>query len=263
MIEHQPRSNWAITFSVWRALVLREAVSRITSSRIALVWLFLEPIAHFAFMIMLMTLIRSRVIGGIDTSLWLIVGLMSFFMFKRVGAQTKNAIKTNAPLFSYRQVLPVDTILSRAFLEGALGIMITIILGIGVALFGVEISPDDPLMVMAAFFGLWLMGLGYGLVISVIAELLPEISKILDMVMTPIYMLSGVLLPIASVPMPYREWVLLNPLAHGVEASRLGVSGFYHAVPELDLTYLYKFAVCLIFFGLLLQRRFRLTLVAK
>ena len=155
---HQPRSSWAITLSVWKALFLREAVTRITSSRIAWIWLFLEPIVHFAFMMFMMTVVHSRTIGGLDTAEWLIIGLMSFFMFKRVSAQTKNAIKVNMALYTYRQVQPIDTIFVRAYLEGFLGILLTIMLSVGAVLFGVDMVIDDPLMVMAAFLGLWLMG---------------------------------------------------------------------------------------------------------
>ncbi len=260
---HQPRSSWAITLSVWKALFLREAVTRITSSRIAWIWLFLEPIVHFAFMMFMMTVVHSRTIGGLDTAEWLIIGLMSFFMFKRVSAQTKNAIKVNMALYTYRQVQPIDTIFVRAYLEGFLGILLTIMLSVGAVLFGVDMVIDDPLMVMAAFLGLWLMGLGWGLMLSVLDFFLPDISKVVDMLSTPLYILSGVMMPIAAIPEPYRRWIELNPLAHGVEASRLGVSSFYHAMPGLDLAYLYKFAFAMIFFGLLLQRHYRFQLVAK
>jgi capsular polysaccharide transport system permease protein len=45
------RSNWQVTVAVWRALLLREAVSRLFGRRAALFWLLLEPVAHMAFFV--------------------------------------------------------------------------------------------------------------------------------------------------------------------------------------------------------------------
>ncbi len=77
------------------------------------------------------------------------------------------------------------------------------------------------------------------------------------------YFLSGVVLPIASVPQPYRGWLLLNPVAHGLEAARLAFAPYYHAIPELSVAYLYGFALVSIFLGLALQVRFANRMVMQ
>lgn len=259
----KPRSHLTITFAVWKALFLREAVSRISAGRAAWAWLLVEPLVHIVFMILVFTFIRMRAVGGIDTGAWLIIGLMSFFMFKRAGTQARNALKANSTLFNYRQVKPVDTVLIRAFLEGFLSLLITLIVATGAVFFDIDVMPDDPLTVFAAFFGLWLIGLGYGLVVSVITELVSELGKVLDIAMTPLYMVSGVIFPLSSLPVSFREWLLLNPLAHGVEAARMGVSSFYHVIPELDMAYLYEFGLGSIFLGLALHRHFETKLIMR
>lgn len=256
-----PRTNWAITLSVWKALFLREAITRLSSGRGAWGWLLLEPIIHASIPLLMFTVMRMRDIGGIDTVAWLLTGLTSYFMFKRAGGQAKNAIAANRSLFSYRQVKPVDTVIVRAVLEGYISIINTAILAAGALLFAVDVVPDDPLLVITAYFGLWLMGLGYGLVTSVAVILIPELDRIINFIMMPLYMLSGVIFPIASIPMPYRQWLLYNPLAHGVDAARVGVSSFYHGMSEVDLLYLYEVAVISIFLGLALHRRFAVKLL--
>jgi capsular polysaccharide transport system permease protein len=133
----------------------------------------------------------------------------------------------------------------------------------GIALFGHTAVPEDPLAVIEAFFGLWLLGIGFGLVTSVVIELVPELGRIIKLVMMPLYLISGVLLPISSVPQPYREWLLLNPIVHGLEAVRLGFSPYYHAISELNIAYMYGLALVSIFLGLVLHRRFESRLVAK
>ena len=258
-----PRTSFEITRSVWKALLLRESLTRLFSSRGAWFWLLAEPIFHIAYMMVLFTVIRIRHVGGFDTAAWVMVGFLSFLAFRRTAALSTNAVRANQALFTYRQVKPIDTVLTRCVLEGTLFAVVSGVVISGAVFLGVDAVPDDPLSVLAAFTGMWGVGVGLGLVMCTIVELLPELGKIVDFVMTPLYFISGVIFPIASVPPPYREWVMLNPLAHGVEAARKGFADHYHSAPETSISYLYMFALVLLCFGLALQRVFARKLVTK
>jgi len=252
-----------VVASVYSALFLREALTRISSSRAAWFWLLFEPIFNVAYVLLLYAVIRVRTIGGIDTIIWLSVGTLAFFMFRRTAAQVTNAISANQALFTYRQVKPVDTVLVRGGVEGFLMVVVTVILLAGAALFGHSALPADPLAVLEAFFGLWLVGMGFGLVVSVVTELVPELGRLITFIMTPLHFISGVILPLSSIPQPYRDWLMLNPVAHGLEAARLGFSPYYHAVPGLSISYVYGFSLVSIFLGLVLHRRFAMRLVSQ
>ncbi len=262
---HISRTSFDITLAVWKALFLREAVTRISNRRFAWIWLLLEPVFHIAYLLVLFSVIRMRSVGGIDTPVWIMVGLLTYFMFQRCGQTTMNAVSANQALFKYRQVKPVDTVLVRAALEGFLMILITILCFIGAALFGMSrhLLPVDPLSVAEALVAMWFVGLGYGLITSVAISLIPELGNIIGMLMTPVYVLSGVIFPVNSLPSPYREWLLLNPLTHGVEAARLGFAPHYHTFPELSIAYVYGCALVAVFFGLALHTRFSTRLVAQ
>lgn len=247
------RSPLTITLAVWKALLLREALSRLFGRRAAWFWLLLEPVFHVAYLMVIFAVIRVRHVGGIATPLWLMVGLLAYFMFQRASRQAMNAVGSNQALFVYRQVLPVDAVLVRAGLEGAVMVVVTMLMLAGGALFGLRVVPADPLLVLGALAGMWLLGLGLGLCSSVVAELSPEGGRLLLMLMRPLYMLSGVVFPIAMVPQPYRDWLALNPLVHGLDAVRLGFAPYYHEIPGLDLGYLYEWAMVLVLLGLMLQ----------
>ena len=257
------RTSAQITFDVWKALFLRESLSRLFSGRAVWFWLLVEPVFHVTYLMLIFTVIRVSTVGGIDTGVWIMVGLLAFFMFSRTDTQVMNAVSANQALFAYRQVKPVDTALVRGALEGLLMTLIAGILLAGAALFGYSVIPADPLAVFEAFFGLWLVGMGFGLIASVVGELVPELGRVIKLMMMPLYFLSGVIFPISAVPQPYRDWLLLNPVAHGLEAARLGFVPHYHAVPELSIAYLYGFALVSIFLGLALHRRFALRLVTQ
>jgi len=243
--------------------MLREAVSRVSAERAAWLWLLLEPMVHIVFLLFIFSVIRMRSVGGIDTAVWLMVGLLAFLMFKRTGTQTQNAVSSNRGLFTYRQVKPVDTVLVRAVLEGFLVMLVSIIMFTGAATLGIAVVPLDPLSVLEAFFGLWLLGMGFGLIASVAGELIPEVGKIIGFVMTPLYFASGVLFPITVVPQPYRDWLMFNPIVHGLDAARLGFTPYYHAVPGLNIAYVYGFALVTIFLGLALHAKYATRLVMQ
>ena len=257
------RTPVRISLSVWKALFLRESLSRLFSARAAWFWLLAEPVFHVTYLMVLFGVIRVHSVGGVDTALWIMFGLLSFFMFRRTGTQMMHAIRANRALFAYRQIKPVDSVLVRGVLEGFLMIIVIGLMLAGTALLGYSVMPADPLAVLSAFFSLWLVGMGFGLVVSAIAELVPELERIIKLIMMPMYFISGVIFPIAAVPQPYRDWLLLNPVAHGLEAVRLGFASYYHAVPELSVDYLYRFALVSLFLGLALHRRFALRLATQ
>ena len=259
----EARSPIAITLSVWKAIFLREALDRLFDMRAAWLWLLLEPVLHIVFITFVVTVVRLRTVGGIDVVIWVIVGLLAFFLFRRTAVQTMHAVDSNKPLFAYRQVQPFDTAVVRAGLEGFLMILVGAIILSAAALFGYDVWPGDPLQVGWAMLGLWLLALGYGLVTSVLMELIPELEHIFKILMLPLYLVSGVIFPLSAVPEPYREWLMYNPIAHGLELVRHGFSPYYHMVQGVSASYLYAWVVCSILLGLMLYRRFSVQLVMK
>jgi capsular polysaccharide transport system permease protein len=249
--------------AVWRAMFLREAVARISAVRMGWLWILVQPILHVAVLLALFTVVRMRVVPGVETAIWLMVGLIGFELAQHSALRGMDAISQNVQLFVYRQVKPVDAVLVRVALEGYLLLLVFAILLCGAALFGFSVVPAEPLTMLAAFLGLWLNGVGLALILAVVAELVLEARRVVPTMFRALYLLSGVIIPISVVPQPYREWVMLNPLAHGVELSRQAYFPLYHAAPEANLLYLYGWALVGIFLGLVLQVRFASKVIAK
>lgn len=248
---------------VWKALILREATVRLLGTRAAWAWLIFEPLVHLAFITFLFAVIRQQSVGGIDIVPWLVIGLLGYFTFRRTTAQMGGAIGANRALFTYRQVIPFDTIFIRGVLEGIIMLATLAIAGFGLVLFGYDVMPDNPLRLVLSLFGLWLLGGGLGLVIAVIGELADEIHNVVGIIMLPLYFLSGVIFPLMIVPPQYRSYLMLNPIPHGLEGARSAMSSFYHAPPEVDLGYLYECVLVLFVVGLLLYRRFTRQVFAQ
>lgn len=257
------RSSSLIAWTVWKALFLREAVSRLSAGRAAWLWILAEPIVHLIFLNVLFGFILKQVVSGIDGGLFITTGLLGFFIAQNTAMRCKDAIDANAALFAYRQVLAADTVLVRAVLEAVLLLISALVLLAGLGLLGYKVVPQDSLLVMVSFTALWLAGIGLGLVLSVASELVPEIGKIAGMMFRPLYFLSGVMYPASAIPPAYREWLLLNPLVHGIESLRAGFFPQYHTISGVSLAYLMSFAMVTVCLGLALHVRFATRLVAQ
>jgi len=257
------RSPLSVTYAVWRALFLREAAFRLASRRAAWLWLLLEPISHVAFIMVFFEVVRARVTPGADPGLFIMTGLLSFFMTRNTAFRSMEAVKANSALFAYRQVKPVDTVIVRAGLEGFLGLIVALIMLSGAALFGLDVIPNRPLEVLAAFAGLWVLGLGLALMLSVAGEMVPEIGNLVKLAFIPLYFFSGIMFPIQLVPQPYREWLFYNPILHGIEVLRGGFFPNYHLMPEANLSFLYGSALLTVFLGLALHVRYARKIIAQ
>jgi capsular polysaccharide transport system permease protein len=257
------RSSAQITFGTWRALFLREAVTRLAAGRAAWVWLLFEPLAYLIFIMTLFGFVYHKMVGGVEGAMFIVTGLLGFYFARNTFLRSMEAIHANGALFTYRQVKPIDTVLVRAVLEGFLNLLSAILILAGASLFNYDVLPADPLIVMATIFGLWLCGLGLGLILSAATKLVSELGKVINILITPLYFISGVMIPASTIPQPYRDWLLLNPFLNGLEILRGGYFSQYHAVSEASLAYVYVFALTAVFFGLSLHLRFSRRLVAE
>ncbi len=257
------RSRFSVALSVWRALFLREANARLATERGAWLWLLLEPAIHIGFLMLLFGVVRHVLIPGMASSLFILVGILGFFLVRNVAGRGAEAIKANAALFAYRQVRPVDAVLVRAALEGLLYGLVFVVLLAACGLAGVDVWPRDPLQVLLAAALLWLLGVGLALSLATLGTLVPELGRIVSLFFAPLYFISAVMYPIASVPRPARDWLLLNPILHGLEAMRGGFFPAYRGQAYASLSYLLAWSLGSVLFGLALQRRFATRLVAQ
>ena len=263
---HAPPSRppHVVMLSVWKALFLREMINRIAAERIAWVWMIVEPLAHIAFLAALLTLgFRTRNIAGGSAIIFVMVGILGFFMTRNVMTRTMDAVERGANLYAFRQVKPVDVLIVRGlqagFTEGASFLLIMGAAG----LLGHPIIPKDPLLALGAVLGLWSLGLGLGLVFSVPSTLFSEFGRALRIAMIPLYFMSAVIFPSAKMPPAVRQYLLWNPILHGLESLRLAFMPTYVVPPGISLGYVYVCALPFIFIGLALQVQYRMHMMTK
>lgn len=244
---------------------MREAVARTMADRMAWFWMLAEPIAMVGIMLLVRVVVmgRNRLIYNAEFVPWLIVGLLGFFLFRENMTRSMGAVEANQGLFAYRQVKPIDPVLVRCFLEGMLKTFILVLfIGIGLLL-ALDILPDQPLQAAWAWFSLWMLGLGIGLVLSAVVNLVKEIGILVRMLTMPLLLLSGVILPIRMLPHFLQEWLMWNPIAHGLELLRLGFFEMYPVAVGADYYYLWYWILGTVLLGLMLHLKFEMRLKAR
>ncbi|KAA0019351.1 ABC transporter permease [Salinicola corii] len=245
-------------------MFMREMVARTMADRMAWFWMIFEPMAVVAVMIAIRgVILGGRHIEGADFIPWILVGLMGFTLFRENLMRLMGAVDANAGLFTYRQVKPVDTVLVRSFLEFMLKSFVLLLLILLGNLMKIEIVPHRPLEALFDWLSLWMLGLGAGLLSSVAASLVPEIGNIIRLTSMPLMILSGVIFPLQYVPHEYQQYVLLNPIVHGLESMRLNFFPSYRSLDGIDLAYLWYWALTMMTLGLMLHLRFENRLKAR
>jgi capsular polysaccharide transport system permease protein len=258
------RPSWRITWSVWHAVFMREVLARTMVNRFSWFWMLAEPVLFVIVMVGIRDLIgRTRLVIGAEFVPWLIVGLLGFFLFREGVLRSLGAVQSSQALFAYRQVLPIDPVLVRNVLEGLLKTVVFFILIGGATLFGYPVLPVDPLGAAVAWISLWLLGLGFGLIASVGATLVEEVEVAIRIIMLPLLLLSGVILPLHMLPHDVQQLMLVNPILHGIEALRLSFFDGYKAIPGVGLVYLWTWVLPTVALGLALHLRFSDRLKAQ
>jgi capsular polysaccharide transport system permease protein len=154
-------------------------------------------------------------------------------------------------------------VLVRVFLEGTLRSFVFVLFIGGGLMLGLDIYPDNAIRAMVSWLSLWCLGLGLGLVISVSATLVPEVGKIVQMLSLPLMILSGAIFPLNNMPHWLLEYLMLNPIPHGLETLRLGFFENYKVIHGTSMLYFWLFTFSLIAMGLLMHLRFVDRLKAK
>lgn len=257
------RTPWEIQKSVVQALILRELKTRFGVHRLGAVWLFLEPAAHIAVLLVVFVYIRHFAPPGVPTTIFLLTGIVPFLLFKNIALRIMEAVQGNRGLFGYRVIKPMDTFIARLLLEVLLYTVVFVFLLGGLWWWGVPVELYRPLEFFTVVTLLSLMGFGLGILFCVVGEALPEVKPFIRILFLPLYLLSGILFPVSRLPAEYHDLLLWNPVLHAVELSREAFFRGYASVSGVSLVFVAEVTVVLLFAGIVAYRLRRLELVAQ
>lgn len=257
------RTPWQIQRAVLFALFVRELQTRFGGRWLGMFWVLLEPLAHLTIMLLIFGFIRHQVLPGVEYPVFLLTGLVPFLVFKSLALRLMEAVDANRGLFGYRQVKPLDPLISRAGLEISLYGMVYLLMLGSLGWLGFHFLPAEPLQLMGISSALLVAGFGLGLVFAVATDELPNARSFIRIFFMPLYLLSGVIFPVATLPPQVLPWLLWNPVLHAIEISRGHFFPQYHVLPQFSAAYVAGFALVVLALGLSLYRVRRHSLLAS
>jgi len=260
----EKRSSFQIVKSVLFALTLRELRGRFGARRFGVFWVFFEPAAQIALYMMVFSFKNVTVRSGIDFPLFLVTGMIPFFMMRNIALQSMSAVDANKALFAYKQIKPLDTLIARAMIEIIIYLTVYLIfmLVLGIV-FQYEVTMVDPLRWVAVLATGLTFSFALGLLLCMLVEALPDVKSFVRLLFFPVYILSGVLYPIWLLPKAAMDWLLWIPYVHIIDELRLATFPHYPDHEGVNLFYPFKVTVFLLLISMGLYRIRRLKLVAS
>lgn len=247
------RSGLEVQQAAVKALFLREIKTRFGKYRLGYLWAILEPTAHLLILLAIFGYIMHRNMPDISFPVFLLNGLIPYFLFSNISIRSIGAIEASLGLFNYRPVKPIDTIIARVILELLIYSGVYIILMAVVGLLGEEFSIANILVLIATWMLLIIFSFGMGLIFMVVGNAFPETEKFLPIIIKPLYFISCVMFPLHAIPKDYWPYLLWNPIVHVIELSRESVVSGYIS-DGASLSYLMFCALASLFLGMALYR---------
>lgn len=214
------RSSWEIQRAVLYALVLREIRTRVGRHWSGIVWTLFEPLLHVLVIVLVFGYLRHIASPIMEFPVFLVSGLMPFFLFRNLAQRLTDAIDANRGLFSYRQVKPADTVLARGAVECLTWLAVMVLTLAVLQWMGLQAVPRQPLELFAVAAIIALLGGSLGLLLAVVTHGRPRVRMVARMIYMPLYLLSGVIFSIDRLPPELISWLRFNPLLHLIDLSR-------------------------------------------
>ncbi|MFN4114903.1 MAG: ABC transporter permease [Inhella sp.] len=247
------QQSLAIQWRVFKALLLRELITRFGRRNLGVLWLVLEP------MLFTLAVLAFWHYGGMSKKAlpvvpFAITGYSSVLMWRNIVSHCNGTVSQNSALFYHRNVRVLDAFAARVALEVAGATASFALLCIIFVFIGAMHLPNDVGLILVGWCMLGWFGTGLALVVGSITTYSPVVGRLWTPVSYVLFPLSGAIFMVDWLPPEAREFVLWLPMVHGVEVLREGYFGNVVRT-HYDLGYMASCNLVLTLIGLLLMRR--------
>ena len=243
--------NFSAFRNVVLALFIRELKTRFGGSKLGYAGVIVEPLLHIVFLILVFSFLRGQMMPQIPFILFMITGLIPYFLFKNIASSLMGSIKGNLALFSYKPVRPFAVYVARTILEVMIyGAIFGIVLGV---IWWFDIVPfhiAHPLELLGSIALIVLFAMTFGIILSLVDHVFPSIKIIVNVLLSLLYFLSGVMFPIWIVPSDYLYYLEWNPVLHLIEIFRESFFSSYPQVYGISVSYPFWWVLVMGYIGM-------------
>ncbi|NRG18545.1 ABC transporter permease [Rhizobiales bacterium] len=246
-------------FRVIAALVIREMTTRYGNKIGGYIWAIVDPVAFIALMSIVFSAIAHSPPIGRSFVLFYASGYMAFWIYRSMTDQVSQAAKSNRALLNYPIVSPFDTFVARAALQGGTQLAVCVLIFSGIAVFITPLHSLDFQSLITASLVAITLGVGIGMLNSVLFRMSEVYQQVFNIINRPLFIVSGVFFLPESIPHPYQDYLLWNPVSHIIGWFRRGIYPSYRAA-FVDEAWLIGIAIAALFTGLLITSAFKAKL---
>lgn len=217
--------SFADRLEVIEALMLRDLMARFGRNSLGFVWVVLEPMILTAGVMIIWSLIYSRVYHGVPVVAFVLTCYMPLTLWRHCFNSLIRILSNNVSLLQHRVIHHSDIIIARLVIEflstsTALSVVYFVMISFGIA----DGVADPALMLAGWIYTGWLFG-SLGIAQAIIIEKWHLGEKFVAPIQYLALPLSGVFFMVDWLPGYAQKLLLLNPMVHCFEMFRAGYFG--------------------------------------
>jgi capsular polysaccharide transport system permease protein len=251
------RRQWRVLY----ALMLRNIRTKFFGNGLGYVIAVAWPLSHIIIIVVMYSFLRRLAPYGSSTALFIATGVVPFQTFAYVARFMMIAVIKAKPLLAFPEVRVLDILISSALLEIISCCCVVIAFMIMAYFAGINPIPHDIVQAAYAFGACILLGVGAGVLNSVIMLAIPMWATAFVLLIVALWIISGVFFVPSALPEVLRDWLAYQPVLQVVEWTRTAYYEGYNSL-ILDRSYVVGFGLVMLFSGLVLERALRGHLLA-
>jgi capsular polysaccharide transport system permease protein len=238
------------------ALIFRETKTRFGDESLGILWAFGEVLSHILVFWTIWTVIGRDTYNGLSIPIFLVSGLVPYFMFKNIFNKSTDSVNANRSLLVFSQINILDFVLSRSIVEFTIYTTAMTFFVICLYFFEFDVAIYSLIPIIWGIIVLWFLGIGLGLIYLPFKGKFKIIDTIVDLVFRLLYFVSGAVFPVDNVPLWAQEYLQYNPILNIINYIRSGFLNNY-TINIIDIYYGFECAIFTFMIGLILLKRLR------
>lgn len=212
---------------VVRAIMHRELKTRYTGDAVGYAWSVVLPLTWIVMIWLLFAILGRPIPIDTDPGTFIFTGVVPYASFRYTITAVMRAKLTYQNLFVIQRISPELVCFSVALLEVANAFALYGFVMVGNWILFGHLELNDPMMVARGLILASLLGSCFAyFVVSIIANV-RFATRAMQVVVRPIFYLSGVFFIASELPSDLQRWVWFNPVLHTIDIVRTGAVGDY------------------------------------
>lgn len=237
------------------ALCLREVTTSNGDMAGGYLWSVLNPVIGIVGLAIIFSAgFRTPPLGE-NFAIFYATGLLPFYMFRNVASRVEHSVRASRNLLNFPRVTIFDVLISKFIMAVLTNAAVSVLVFSFILYFYDTDTTFHIVQILQAFGVAALLGFGIGAMNCAIKTKIPLWDIVWSFVNRPLLLISGIIILVETLPRPYSEWLLWNPLVHVTGRMR---EAFYidYVGSYADLRYPLEVALVTAFIGLAGMRLF-------